>query len=385
MIKANTSLSSKLPRSGTSIFAVMSGLAREHNAINLSQGFPDFPVDARLMDRVSHFMQQGMNQYAPMPGVPELRQAIAQKVESLYGVAYDAGDEVTITPGATYGIYAAITASIKEGDEVIIFTPAYDCYGPAVELNGGKPVYLQLQAPDYRIDWEEVKQVINHKTRMMVINTPHNPSGTVLTAEDLQTLEQITAGSDILILSDEVYEHVIFDNVRHESVLHYPELVKRSFVVFSFGKTFHATGWKMGYCLAPASLMAEYRKVHQFLAFSVNTPVQYALAEYMQEPANYLNVASFYQEKRNTFLNLLSGSRFSVKPAGGTYFQTVGYENITDEDDEAFARRLTIEHKVASIPVSVFFHQKRDDKMLRFCFAKGSDTLEKAAEILCKI
>lgn len=363
----------------------MSGLAYEHGAINLSQGFPDFPVDAQLIDRVHHYMKKGFNQYAPMPGVSELREAIAQKVRSIYDVGYDVQDEITITPGATYGIYAAITAAVKEGDEVIIFTPAYDCYAPAVELNGGKPVYLQLPAPDYRIDWEEVKQAVNHKTRMIIINTPHNPSGTVLSAEDVQTLERITSGSDILILSDEVYEHVIFDGKRHESVLYYPELVKRSFVVFSFGKTFHATGWKMGYCLAPAGLTAEYRKVHQFLAFSVNTPVQFALAEYMAEPANYLNVAQFYEEKRNNFLNLLSGSRFSIKPAAGTYFQTVGYENISDEDDEAFARRLTTDHKVASIPVSVFFHQKRDDKMLRFCFAKGNETLEKAAEILCKI
>ena len=385
MIESPISLSSKLPRSGTSIFAVMSGLAREHNAINLSQGFPDFDVDPVLIDRVHHYMQKGMNQYAPMPGVMELRRAIAEKVERLYGVQYDIADEITVTPGATYGIYAAISSVVKEGDEVIIFTPAYDCYGPAVELNGGKPVYLQLQAPDYRIDWEEVKQLINHKTRMIMINTPHNPSGTVMTAEDLKTLEQITAGSDILILSDEVYEHVIFDNVRHESVMHYPELVKRSFVVFSFGKTFHATGWKMGYCLAPGALMAEFRKVHQFQAFSVNTPTQYALADYLENKENYENVASFYEKKRDRFVDLVSGSRFSVIPAGGTYFQSLGYSNITDEDDEAFARRLTVEHKIASIPVSVFYHQKRDDKMLRFCFAKGDDTLERAAEILCRI
>ena len=385
MINSAVTLSSKLPRSSTSIFAVMSALAREHEAINLSQGFPDFDIDPKLIDLVGLYMKKGLNQYAPMPGVPELRRAIVEKVNKSYGVEYDVNDEVTVTPGATYGIYTAVASVIKEGDEVIIFTPAYDCYGPAVELNGGKPIYVQLPAPDYRIDWDEVKNTVNHKTRMIIINTRHNPSGTVLSSQDLDLLQQITTGSDILVLSDDVYEHVIYDNVRHESVLHYPELVKRSFVVFSFGKTFHATGWKMGYVLAPGAMMAELRKVHQFQAFSVNTPAQYALADYMADPKNYNTVAPFYEQKRDFFVDLVSGSRFTVIPAGGTYFQSLGYAEITDEDDEEFSRRLTIEHKVASIPVSVFYHQKRDDKMLRFCFAKGDETLEKAAEILCRI
>lgn len=378
-------INSKLPKVGTTIFTVMSALAKEHNAINLSQGFPDFEVHPELVNGVAEAMKAGHNQYAPMQGLPALREIISAKTEKLYGATYDPDTEINVTAGATQAIYTAITAVVKEGDEVIIFTPAYDCYEPAIELNGGKAVYIQLKNPEYNIDWEEVKQLVNRKTRMIIINTPHNPSGATMSIEDMVELERITRNSDIVILSDEVYEHIIFDGEAHESVCNFPGLAMRSMVVASFGKTFHATGWKMGYCLAPAELMKEFRKVHQYLVFTCNTPVQYALAEFLKKESRYLELGAFYQAKRDKFLGLIEDSRFNILPARGTYFQLLDYSEITQEADTEYAVRLTKEHGVASIPVSVFYHQPADHKVLRFCFAKGDETLEKAAKILNKI
>lgn len=385
MLNSDISLAPKLPNIGTSIFSIMSQLANEHDAINLSQGFPSFSSDAKLLSLVNQYMKKGFNQYAPMQGILPLRESLAEKMASLYAVNYHPEDEITITAGATQAIYAAITAVVREGDEVIIFEPAYDCYVPAIQLNGGIPVAIELKYPDYKIDWEQVKNSINRNTKMIIINTPHNPTGSVLNKEDMQVLERLTKETDILILSDEVYEHIIFDGLPHESVAKYPNLANRSFVIYSFGKTFHNTGWKMGYCLAPKNLMKEFRSVHQFIVFSVNTPIQYALAEYMKDPNTYLGLNEFYEKKRNFFLNAISDSRFEALPAKGTYFQSLSYKNITDEKDLDFAKRLTIEHKVASIPLSPFYKNKTDNKVLRFCFAKDEKTLEKAAKKLCKI
>ena len=377
-------IKSKLPKIGTTIFTVMSSLASEQKAINLSQGFPDFEASEDLIRLVNEFMKKGMNQYAPMQGILTLRERLAEKTEDLYGISYNPDSEITITSGGTEAIYTAITAIIREGDEVIVFEPAYDCYVPAIELAGGIPVYISLKAPDFSIDWKELKKVINHKTKMIIINTPHNPTGSVMTAEDMSELEKIVAGTEICILSDEVYEHIIFDNLRHESVLHYPLLAERSFVVFSFGKTYHTTGWKIGYCFAPANLMAEFRKVHQFVVFSANTPLQYALAEFLKNK-NYLALSDYYQNKRDYFLTLIQGSRFKYVPAKGSYFQCLDYTSLSDEKDTAFAIRLTKEFKIASIPISVFYHNEKDNKILRFCFAKKNETLEMAAEKLCSV
>lgn len=363
----------------------MSGLANEHGAINLSQGFPGFDIDPQLAELVYKAMKAGHNQYAPMGGAMVLREAIAKKMFDAYSTEYNPETEVTVTAGATQAIYTAVAATIREGDEVIIFTPAYDCYAPAIELNGGKPVYVQLKAPDYKIDWDEVKKMLNRRTRMIIINTPHNPTGAIMSAQDLSTLENLTKGSDIVIVSDEVYEHILFDGYEHQSIARFPELANRSFIVASFGKTFHATGWKMGYCLAPEALMKEFRKAHQFIVFSVNTPMQHAVAEYMGNPDTYTGIAAMYQEKRDLFNSLVKDSRFELRPSAGTYFQLLGYNDITDEKDTEFAIRLTKEHGVASIPVSVFYNKPVDDKVLRFCFAKNAETLERAAEILCKI
>lgn len=376
---------SKLHKTGTTIFTIMSGLAQEHGAINLSQGFPDFPVSSELIGLVNKHMLGGKNQYAPMPGIKPLREIISAKVQQRYSASYDPETEITVTAGGTQAIYTAITAIIKEGDEVIIFEPAYDCYVPAIELNGGIPVQLQLKGPDYHIDWNEVKKMVNQRTRMILINTPHNPTGTILTAKDMIQLEKITHNRDIVIISDEVYEHIIFDGYEHQSVMRYPKLAERSFVVFSFGKTFHATGWKAGYCIAPANLMQEFRRAHQFMVFSVNTPLQYALAEYMSNPATYSGIELFYQQKRDRFLQLIKGSRFKALPCSGSYFQLLDYSNISDEKDTEFAIRLTKEHGVASIPVSVFYKNPVDHKILRFCFAKEDATLEAAATKLLKI
>ncbi|MFN3556399.1 MAG: methionine aminotransferase [Bacteroidales bacterium] len=378
-------VTSKLPQTGTSVFAVMSQMAREHNAINLSQGFPDFPVSEHMVELVHKYMREGHNQYAPMPGLPWLREAIAEKTEFLYSAQYDPETEITVTAGATQAIFTAIMSLIREDDEVIVFEPAYDSYVPAIKLAGGVPICVQLKLPDYHIDWSEVKKVISGRTRMIIINSPHNPSGSILSAADMMQLEKLTKNSSILILSDEVYEHIIFDGREHQSVCRYPNLARRSLVMCSFGKTFHATGWKMGYCLAPANLMKEFRKTHQFVVFCVNTPVQYAIAEYLQNKDHYMHLGSFYQEKRDYFLQLIATSRFKVVPASGTYFQVLDYSRISEESEMDFATRLTREFGVASVPNSYFYNKPVNNQTLRFCFAKGNETLEKAAEILCRI
>lgn len=378
-------LRTKLHKTGTTIFTVMSALATEHKAINLSQGFPDFKVSPELISLISKNMKAGNNQYAPMPGIRPLRERIAEKMKNRYSVTYDPDTEITITAGGTQAIYTAISAVIREGDEVILFEPAYDCYVPAIEMNGGIPVHLQLKAPDFHIDWNEVKKMVNQKTRMIIINTPHNPTGAVLTAKDMQQLEKITHNRDIVILSDEVYEHVIFDGFEHQSVARYPKLAERSFIVFSFGKTYHATGWKTGYCLAPENLMAAFRKVHQYMVFSVNTPLQHALAEYMENPEHYAGIEKMYQQKRDYFAGLLKGSRFRLLPCSGSYFQLADYSAVSSEKDTDFAARLTKEHGVAAIPVSVFYKNGSGQNLLRFCFAKEESTLKKAAERLCKV
>ena len=378
-------LISKLPFTGTSIFAVMSALAREHNAINLSQGFPDFPVSEELVKLVNTYMKKGFNQYAPMPGILPLREGISSMFHKKYKADYNPDTEITITAGATQGLFTAITAFIRPGDEVIVFEPAYDSYAPAVLLQGGRVKYAKLKEPDYSIDWETLPSLISGDTRMIIINSPHNPTGTVLKAEDLKKLEKLIANLDILILSDEVYEHLIFDGHIHESVCRYPGLARRSIVIGSFGKTFHATGWKCGFAMAPANLMAEFRKVHQFVVFAVNTPVQHAIADFLQKPENYIELGNFYQQKRDLFLQLISTSRFKSVPAAGTYFQLLEYSRISDEKEIDFAIKLTKEYGIASVPVSSFSHDNADNKVLRFCFAKTTETLEKAAEVICRI
>ncbi len=378
-------ISSKLPHVGTTIFTVMSRLAAEHDAINLSQGFPDFDCAPELRALLVKYVNSGLNQYPPMAGVAPLREAIAEKVSGLYGASYDPEQEITVVPGATYGIFTAIAALIRPGDEVILFEPAYDSYAPSVEVNGGKPVYVQLRFPDYSIDWQEVQNAITPKTRMIVINTPNNPTASVFSAEDLRMLEGMLRGTDIVVVSDEVYEHIVFDGHRHQSTARFPGLAERSFVVSSFGKTYHVTGWKTGYVLAPRELMAEFRKVHQFNAFVSNGPVQYALAEYMKNKDAYLSLAAFYQKKRDFFLEAVRASRFEPLPSRGTFFQNLRYDAISDEKDTDLAIRLTREHGIAAIPVSVFYREPPPHKVLRFCFAKSGETLARGAEILCRI
>jgi methionine aminotransferase len=378
-------IESKLPRVGTTIFTVMSRLAAEHGAINLSQGFPDFDCAPELRALLTKYLNAGLNQYPPMAGVSVLREAVAEKAHALYGRGYDVEDEVTIVPGATYGIYTAIAAFVRPGDEVILLEPAYDSYAPAVEVHGGKPVYVQLTFPDYGIPWEAVQQAITPRTRMIVVNTPNNPTASVFSAEDLRMLEGLLEGTDVVVVADEVYEHIVFDGHAHQSVARFPGLAERSFVVSSFGKTFHVTGWKMGYVLAPRELMAEFRKVHQFNVFVANGPVQYALAEYMKDKDAYLGLAAFYQRKRDFFLAALEGSRFEPLPSRGTFFQNLRYDAISDEPDTELAVKLTREHGVASIPVSVFYREPPRHKVLRFCFAKSEDTLAKGAEILRRL
>ena len=378
-------ITSKLPTIGTTIFTVMSKLATDYNAINLSQGFPDFNCDEELVSLVNKYMLKGFNQYAPMAGLISLREVLAEKTDYMYSAKYDPETEITITAGATQAIFTAISAIIKEGDEVIVFEPAYDCYQPAISLNGGKTIYLQLKAPLYSIDWEEVKKAINYRTKMIIINTPHNPTGSIMTASDMSELEKITSGTEIVILSDEVYEHIIFDGHEHQSVARFPRLAERSFIVSSFGKTFHATGWKMGYCVAPKNLMTEFRKVHQFVVFCCNTPMQHALAEYLKNKKNYLNLGSFYQKKRDYFNTSIKDSKFKMAASAGTYFQLLNYSEISDEKDTDFAARLTKELGIASIPISVFYHNLIDNRVVRLCFAKKEETLTKAVEILNNI
>lgn len=375
-------IESKLPKVGTNIFTVMSALANEYGAINLAQGFPNFASSPRLIALVNEYMQKGLNQYAPMAGVPLLRERIAAKIERMYGIGVDPDKEITITAGGTQALFCAIAAFVKSGDEVILLEPAYDSYGPSVALCGGVPVSYALPAPHYQPDWSEIGKLVNAKTRMIVINTPHNPTGCTLKAADMDALDQLTAGTDILVLSDEVYEHLIYDGQSHQSVLKYPGLRERSLAVYSFGKTFHNTGWKTGYCVAPPELTTEFRKVHQFNVFAVNTPIQYALADFLADPEEYLSLPDFYQHKRDFFQSAMSGSRFRPLPSEGTYFQLYDYSAISDEPDTVFVKRMIAEWGVAAIPVSVFNSQGQDDKVIRLCFAKTEETLEKAAELL---
>jgi methionine aminotransferase len=377
---------SKLPDVGTTIFTVMSQLAADYDAINLSQGYPDFAVPELLLERVIHHLRTGHNQYAPMPGVPELRHQIANKTERLYGRATNPDTEVTVTSGATEALYSAIETFVHPGDEVIVFDPAYDSYDPAIRLAGGTAIHIPLHTPGFSIDWQRVADAINSATRMIILNTPHNPTGAALDSDDLETLATLVANTDIILLGDEVYEHIIFDGRQHQSLLLREDLASRSLVVSSFGKTFHATGWKVGYCVAPAALMSEFRKVHQFVQFCVVAPIQFALADFLAEdPQHAVELPDFYQHKRDRFCELLAPSRFTFEPSAGTYFQLVDYAAISTEPDVDFARRLTREIGVAAIPVSVFYQHPPPQQWLRFCFAKDESTLKTAAERLCKI
>ncbi|WP_292889739.1 methionine aminotransferase [Nonlabens sp.] len=372
---------SKLPKVTDSIFTTMSRLAHEHNALNLSQGFPNFPADPILKDLVVKAIQEDKNQYAPMPGLMSLRVGISNMTQQQHHAFYHPENEICLTAGATQGIFCALQAMVYSGDEVILFTPAYDCYEPAIQLAGGTAVPIAMTLPDFRIDWQEVRDKITSKTKMIVINTPHNPSGNMLTHEDMVELEKIVVNNNLLLLSDEVYEHISFDGREHLSAARYEGLRDRSFITGSFGKTFHVTGWKSGYCLAPQHLMKEFYKVHQYVVYCVNHPVQDAIADYIQEPHRYLELGAFYQRKRDLFLNLIKDSKFAFTPAHGSYFQLLDYSAITEEQDVDFAKRLTVEHKIASIPISVFMNGK-DPKMLRFCFAKKDEEIIAAAKIL---
>ena len=378
-------IQSKLPGVATTIFTVMSKLAAEHNAINLSQGFPDFDCDPELVTYVAEAMKNGHNQYAPMAGAPELRNVISKKNELLYGAKYDPETEITVTAGGTQAIFTALAATINIGDEVIIFEPAYDCYAPTIKLFGGLVKPFGLAPPEYEIDWNMVKKLFSVNTKMIILNSPQNPTGRTLKEKDIQELIKLTKNTDILILSDEVYEHIIYDGEQHLSVSKYPELRERSFVVASFGKLLHATGWKVGYCLAPEYLMKEFRKVHQFNVFSVNTPMQVGIAKYISDPARYMDLAGFFQQKRDLFRAMLSETKFKLLPCNGSYFQCVTYNQIGDLSDKDMAIRLVEEFGVASVPVSAFYIRNTDHQVLRFCFAKKQETLEKAVERLMKI
>ena len=377
--------SSKLPQHKTSIFTVMSQMAYKHKAVNMSQGYPNFETDQHLKDLVCQAMNAGYNQYAPLAGIALLREQIVEKIEKLHGKRYDKDSEITVTDGATQALYLGITAFVKPGDEVIILKPAYDSYEPAVKLCGGKPVLIQMKGKDYKIDWQEVEAKINSKTRMLIINTPHNPSGNVFSKEELQKLEQILKGTNVILLSDEVYEHIIFDEAEHYSASAFEGLAERAVVCASFGKTFHNTGWKMGYCVAPSEMMAEIQKVMEVNVFCVHHPTQRAFAEYLKDPEHYLKLGKFYQQKRDKFLSLLEGTKFKFSPSKGTYFQLLDYSEISTESDVEFAEKLIKEYGLASIPVSAFNKNELDQRQLRFCFAKTDGTLEKAAEILKKV
>ena len=378
-------LSSKLPGMGTTIFTVMSALANEHGAINLSQGFPNFDCSNRLKGLVEKYMRLGYNQYAPMPGVPALRNRIAKKIESLYGMSVDPETEITITAGATQALYCAISAFIRPDDEVILIEPAYDCYRPAVDVNGGIPVTYEMNAPDFKVEWRLLERLITWKTRMIVVNTPHNPTGKIFKKSDWVELQRIAEDRDILVLCDEAYEHIVFDGDEHRSLLRYPKIYERGLAVFSFGKTLHATGWKLGCIVAPPDLTKEFRKVHQFNVFAVNTPMQHAVAEFFEDPGEYLALNDFFQKKRDFLLSAMEGSRFRPIKSEGTYFQLFDYSGISDERDTEFAKRMTTEFGVAAIPVSVFNSSNRDEKIIRLCFAKTEETLAKAGELLRKI
>lgn len=377
---------SKLPDTGTTIFTVMSQLALEHNAINLGQGFPNFMMSEELIALVNAAMLQGHNQYAHMYGLPALRDKLAVKVKKLYNSTVDAETQITITPGGTYAIYTALTSILEQDDEVIVFEPAYDSYIPNIIVNGAKPVLIQLQYPDYTIPWQEVHEKISAKTKAIIINSPHNPTGAVIREGDIEQLRFIVQQhKNIFIVSDEVYEHLIFDGIPHLSILRYPELLKKSFVCFSFGKTYHCTGWKIGYCIASPLLMHEFRKIHQFNCFSVSSFVQYALAEFLNNEDAYLSLSSFIQRKRDYFQGLMKATKFKPLPSHGSYFQCYSYKDFSDENDLELATRLTREIGVTAIPLSSFYQNKRDDKVLRFCFAKKEATLKEAAERLSKL
>ena len=385
-----TLMESKLPDVGTTIFTVMNQLATECGAINLSQGFPSFDPPQELLGLVDHYLRSGANQYAPMQGVPQLRQSIAAKTAALYGRTVDSDTEITVCNGATEGLFSAIQALVRPGDEVIVFDPAYDSYEPAVTLAGGTTLHVPLiysaDDADYAVDWHRLNDTIGDQTRLIIVNFPQNPTGANLLASDLDKLADAVRDSDAYLLSDEVYEHIVFDGAEHQSLLRHDELWQRSLVVSSFGKTYHATGWKVGYCIAPAALTTEFRKVHQFTCFAVVTPIQFALADYMTDnPQHYEELPAFYERKRDHFCNLLIDSRFELHPAKGTFFQLLEYSRISDEDDVTYARRLTREIGVASIPISVFFESPPDERRLRFCFAKDERTLENAAEKLCQL
>jgi methionine aminotransferase len=379
-------LPSKLPGVGTTIFTIMSQLAADCGAINLSQGFPDFPVPAPLLDLVARSLRDGSNQYAPMAGLPALREAVARKTEALYGRRVDADSEITITSGATEALFCAIQLCCGPGDELIVFDPAYDSYEPTARLAGARAIHLPLRSSNFTVDWDRVRDSLTPRTRAIVLNSPHNPTGSVLSAGDLVALQDVIGSRPILVIADEVYEHIIFDGRRHESLLRYPDLADRSLVISSFGKTYHATGWKVGYCIAPRRLMAEFRKIHQFVQFCVVTPIQHALAEFLDStPEHYLGLSAFYQRKRDQFADLLRGSRFRLMPSQGTYFQLADYGGISRERDVDFAKRMTREAGVAAIPVSVFCESPGTQRLLRFCFAKDTATLERAAGILCTL
>ena len=383
--KSNFNVNSRLPDVGTTIFTIMSKMAADLGAINLSQGYPDFPIDDKLINLVNHFMKENHNQYAPMPGVPEFRKSIAAAVSATYGIQVNADTEVTVVAGATEGLYAAISAFINPGDEVILFDPSYDSYDPAIRLNGGIPVHLELSLPEFSIDWDAVRNAISGKTKMIMINTPHNPTGSVLSERDLIELQKIALHHGLIVLSDEVYEKIIFDGLTHQSVLRFPDLAQQSIAVSSFGKTFHATGWKVGYTIAPENLTREIKKTHQFITFSVNTPVQMALAEYLKTPEHYQSLGAFFQRKRDYFLEQIKGSSFEPVESKGTYFQLVSYKNISTLPEMEMAEELTRKFKVASIPVSVFYKSQKNQQLLRFCFGKKEETLQRAGEILRKI
>ncbi|GAA0434866.1 pyridoxal phosphate-dependent aminotransferase [Massilia aurea] len=380
-------LVSRLPHIGTTVFTRMSQLAIDHGAVNLGQGFPDFACDPALVELVTDAMRAGHNQYPPMTGLPALRQAIAAKIETTYGHRYDANTEITVTAGASQAIQSAILAVVHPGDEVIVIEPAYDCYAPAIALAGGVvvPVTMRLDADGYRVEWADVRAAVTPRTRMVVINTPHNPTGTILRQADLEALVAIVQDTQILVLSDEVYEHMVFDGEPHASVARHPALAERAFVVSSFGKTFHVTGWKIGYVAAPAALMVEFRKVHQYNVFCVNAPMQHAIAGYLQDPAPWRDLPAFYQAKRDLFRSGLAESRFTLLPSDGTYFQCVRYDAISDVSEAEFAEWLTREIKVAAIPVSAFYSQPKESHVVRFCFAKKDETLQLALERLVRL
>lgn len=378
----NTIIQSKLPEVGTTIFTVMSALAARHHAINLGQGFPDFPMNEALVSLVHKAMTDGHNQYVHMCGLPLLRERLSEKVNESYGASVDPETEITVTPGGTYAIYTALTTILQPGDEVILFEPAYDSYIPNIEINGAIPVTVPLQFPGYTIDWDAVREKINPKTKAIIINSPHNPSGSVLTETDILQLRAVTKDTGIFIISDEVYEHLIFDGKEHLSMLRYPDLFERSFVCFSFGKVYHCTGWKMGYCMAPAPLMKEFRKVHQFNCFTCNSPVQYALAEFLQQKDEYRSLGGFLQQKRDYFQQIMQSTAFVPLPSFGSYFQLYSYAPISDESEYDFAVRLTQEAGVATIPVSAFYKKPVDNKVIRFCFAKKESTLDLAVDKL---